>query len=115
VRRFESYWGHLPLPGHMVADVGICRIASLTGMQPDAARCGSVSRFPEHIRNDRKFTGPAQAHQALTTATAMPVDAALLAGGEVMTFMSCATAFSPLSPICTQPVAGQDLDGPGRC
>ena len=57
VRRFESYWGRFFSPGHMAAELALCRIASLTGMQPDVARCGSTSGFPEHIRNGYESSG----------------------------------------------------------
>ena len=39
------------------SDLGICRIASFEGMQPDAARCGSASWFPEHTRNGYSSLG----------------------------------------------------------
>ena len=66
MRRFESYWGRFLLPGYMVADLGICRVASFEGAQPDVVRCGSVSGFPEYIRNDPP--GPAPRDHEQTTA-----------------------------------------------
>jgi hypothetical protein len=52
VRRFESCWGRFLLPGQMVADLGIRRIALSIDVQPDVARSCAESEFPEHVRNE---------------------------------------------------------------
>src|SRR5450631_3413187 len=51
----------------MVADLGLCRIASLEGMQPDVARRGSASGFPEHTRNDQPPRPASLSHKEATT------------------------------------------------
>jgi len=63
VRGFESCWGRFWLSGHMAAELALRQIAPFAGMQPDAALCGSRSRFPEHIRNGPPGPAPCDHEQ----------------------------------------------------